>query len=128
MSAGEIILEWVFPLAGGIVGMMLFTVPLRAVLHARREKSLGVLNPVPFAAQTATTAGWIAYAYVLEDRQAGALIYWYVKMPPPPPRPSHSNPLPSPTFAGPTSWDSAWASSSHYRATAWPVQRPVTVS
>lgn len=76
MSAGDIILEWVFPLAGGIVGMMLFTVPLKAVLRARRERSLGDLNPVPFAAQTANNAGWIAYTYVLESQRNAALIYW----------------------------------------------------
>lgn len=78
MTTGDIFLKWIFPLLGGFVGLGLFSAPLKAVLRARRERTLGDLNPLPFAAQTANSAGWIAYTYVLasEDLQASALIYW----------------------------------------------------
>jgi hypothetical protein len=42
MTAKDIFLEWVFPMIGGIVGTAMFTVPLKAVLKARRERVLGV--------------------------------------------------------------------------------------
>jgi solute carrier family 50 protein (sugar transporter) len=78
MDAGDIFLKWIFPLLGGIVGLIMFSVPIKAVLKARRERSLGSLNPLPFAAQTANSSSWIAYAYILapKDLQASALIYW----------------------------------------------------
>ncbi|KAG7673326.1 hypothetical protein Ndes2526B_g03233 [Nannochloris sp. 'desiccata'] len=78
MDAGDIFLKWIFPLLGGIVGLTMFSVPIKAVLRARRERVLGSLNPLPFAAQTANASSWIAYAYVLapKDLQASALIYW----------------------------------------------------
>jgi solute carrier family 50 protein (sugar transporter) len=78
MDAGDIFLKWVFPLLGGIVGLTMFSVPIKAVLRARRERVLGSLNPLPFAAQTANAASWIGYAYILapKDLQASALIYW----------------------------------------------------
>ena len=78
MSAGDIFLKWVFPLGGGFVALGMFSSPLRAVLKARRERTLGDLNPLPFAAQTANAIGWIGYTYVIasQDLQASALIYW----------------------------------------------------
>ena len=78
MSAGDIFLKWVFPLLGGAVGLAMFSAPTKAVLKARQERSLGSLNPLPFAAQTANASAWIAYAYILapKDLQASALIYW----------------------------------------------------
>ena len=108
MSAGDIFLKWIFPLLGGFTGLGLFLSPLKAVLKARRERTLGDLyvvflytrtrtplarltvylrlqshaikhrNPLPFTTQTANTAGWIAYAYVIapKDVQASSMIYW----------------------------------------------------
>lgn len=78
MHAKDIILVWVFPVLGGIIGCMMFAAPLKAVLRAMRQQDLGSLNPLPYPAQVANTVGWIAYTYVLAatDRQASAMIYW----------------------------------------------------
>lgn len=53
--------------------MAMFATPLKAVLRARRDKTLGDLNPMPFPAILANCVGWIAYAYVVRD--------WYVWVP-----------------------------------------------
>lgn len=42
MTAGDTFLEVVVPVLGGIVGVIMFASPLKAVLRARREKTLGV--------------------------------------------------------------------------------------
>ena len=42
MSAQDILLKWVFPLLGGVVGTLMFMAPMRAVLTARKERVLGV--------------------------------------------------------------------------------------
>jgi solute carrier family 50 (sugar transporter) len=78
MSTGDILLKWVFPLLAGFVGLGMFAAPIKAVLKARRERSLGSLNPLPFAAQTANSSAWIGYAYVVapKDVASSALIYW----------------------------------------------------
>jgi hypothetical protein len=72
MSAKDIILEWVAPVAGGIVGTAMFAAPLKAVLRARKERVLGDLNPMPFPCIAGNCAGWVAYAWVQKD----ALIFW----------------------------------------------------
>lgn len=78
MKASDVILVWIFPLVGGIVGTIMFAAPIKAVLRASQENDLGSLNPLPFPAQVANTIGWIAYTYVLAatDLQASAVIYW----------------------------------------------------
>ena len=56
----------------------MFSVPLKSVLKARRERTLGSLNPLPFTAQAANAAGWIGYTFVLapKDLTAASLIFW----------------------------------------------------
>lgn len=57
---------------GGVVGLMLFLAPMKAVLRARKERVLGDLNPLPFPALAANCAGWVAYGYVTDD----VLVLW----------------------------------------------------
>ena len=39
---GDVLLKWAFPLLGGIVGTLMFTAPMKAVLRARKNRVLGV--------------------------------------------------------------------------------------
>eukprot|EP00890_Picochlorum_soloecismus_P003403 jgi/Picsp_1/4063/NSC_01574-R1_protein len=74
----DIFLKWVFPLLGGVVGTMMFSAPFKAILRARKERVLGSLNPLPYPAQTANAAGWLAYSYVIvpTNLSGSALLFW----------------------------------------------------
>lgn len=77
ISAGDLFLKWIFPVLGGLASVLMFLAPFRAVQRSRRDRLLGDLNPVPYPAQTANAAGWIAYAYVISptNLQGSALIF-----------------------------------------------------
>ncbi|KAL4452035.1 hypothetical protein ABPG75_007697 [Micractinium tetrahymenae] len=57
---------------GGVVALILFLAPMKAVLRARQDRVLGDLNPLPFPALTANCAGWVAYSYITDD----VLVLW----------------------------------------------------
>lgn len=74
----DIFLKWIFPLLGGIIGTMMFMAPMKAILRARKERDIGSLNPVPYPAQSANAAAWIAYSYVIvpTNKSGSALLFW----------------------------------------------------
>lgn len=72
MTAGDVVLDWVVPIAGGLVTIVMFCCPLPAVLRARRDKDLGDLNPLPFAAVLFNSVGWVIYSLVVNNY----LLYW----------------------------------------------------
>lgn len=45
LQVQDVFLENIIPAFGGLVGVMMFASPLKAVLRARREKTLGVRRP-----------------------------------------------------------------------------------
>ena len=47
---GAVLVTFVVPILGCILTVIMFAVPLPAVLHAEHTKSLGSLNPVPWVA------------------------------------------------------------------------------
>ena len=67
MKAGELITEWVAPIFGVLIANLMFSTPFRAVMKARKERTLGDLNPVPWAAITCNCMAWIGYSYFKRD-------------------------------------------------------------
>lgn len=66
-STGTIILEYVCPALGMIIGNVMFAAPVKK-LHAAVERgSLGDLNPTPWAFMTGNCLGWVAYAFFLDN-------------------------------------------------------------
>ncbi|PSC71016.1 cysteine desulfurase [Micractinium conductrix] len=57
---------------GGVVGLILFLAPMKAVLRARADRVLGDLNPLPFPVLVGNCAGWVAYGFVTDD----VLVLW----------------------------------------------------
>lgn len=77
-TTADIFLKWVFPILGGLVSILMFLAPLQAVICARKERVLGHLNPLPFPAQLANAAGWIAYSYVIEPTNSQGSVFVFV--------------------------------------------------
>jgi len=77
-TTADIFLKWVFPILGGVVSILMFLAPLQAVIRARKERVLGHLNPLPFPAQLANSAGWIAYSYVIEPTNSQGSVFVFV--------------------------------------------------
>ncbi|KAK9841134.1 hypothetical protein WJX74_000479 [Apatococcus lobatus] len=63
----DFLLQTVAPTVGTIVSIVMYGTPVSAALNVKRTGQLGGLNPVPFAAMVAVTAGWVAYASVKEN-------------------------------------------------------------
>uniref|UniRef100_A0A7S4VRF2 Sugar transporter SWEET1 n=1 Tax=Ditylum brightwellii TaxID=49249 RepID=A0A7S4VRF2_9STRA len=64
VSAGDIILKYVFPTLGAIVATATFSAPVQSLRVALARGSLDGLNTFPWAFMTANTLGWIAYSFV----------------------------------------------------------------
>ena len=57
----------VAPTLGCFVANGMFLSGLPAVLDARKQKSLGELNPIPFPMALGNALGWLIYAYVTKN-------------------------------------------------------------
>lgn len=66
-SSTEILLEYVCPSLGVIMANFVFSAPIKALKSAVLTKSLGDLNPVPWAFMTGNCLGWVAYSYLIKD-------------------------------------------------------------
>ncbi|GFR43393.1 hypothetical protein Agub_g4470 [Astrephomene gubernaculifera] len=65
--AESAILEKVVPALGAVVSTVMYMSPLKAVLRASKEKSLGDLNPLPFGVTIANTIAWLGYGLLKHD-------------------------------------------------------------
>jgi solute carrier family 50 protein (sugar transporter) len=66
-DAGTIILEYVCPTLGCIMGNIMFFAPYRDVKKAVERGSLGDLNPTPWAFMLGNCLGWLAYSFILQN-------------------------------------------------------------
>lgn len=67
MATDSVLLKHVAPALGCLVAWAMFLAPLRAVLHVRRSRALGALNPLPLVAMWANCAAWLGYAFLTRD-------------------------------------------------------------
>lgn len=67
MTAGEIILQIVFPTLGIFTGTFMSFAPYRAVLKASRTGHLGDLNPTPWVFMLGNCCGWITYSFLIHN-------------------------------------------------------------
>lgn len=67
MDAKDVILGTVAPILGCIVSTLMYASPLMAAHSARKARSIGELNPVPFAVTTWSTAIWVAYGFAANN-------------------------------------------------------------
>jgi solute carrier family 50 (sugar transporter) len=87
MSVKDIFLKHVVPIAGGIIAVLMFGSPLKAVWEIRKKQHIGVgsfmhpvslflaltgpalqeLNPLPLPVIAANCAAWCAYSYVISQ-------------------------------------------------------------
>jgi len=55
------------PLLGLVIANIMFSSPLKAVLHARKMKDLGSLNPIPWSIILLNCFGWSFYGCLRKD-------------------------------------------------------------
>ena len=67
LSASVIILEYVCPSLGLIMGNVMFLAPFRDVKAAVERGSLGALNPTPWAFMLGNCCGWVVYSFILQN-------------------------------------------------------------
>mmetsp|Transcript_4760 Transcript_4760/g.6004 ORF Transcript_4760/g.6004 Transcript_4760/m.6004 type:complete len:258 (-) Transcript_4760:397-1170(-) len=67
LSAADIITGYVCPSLGVILSNAVFFAPIRALSSAIKSKSLGELNPLPWAYMTGNCLGWVAYSYMTKN-------------------------------------------------------------
>ncbi|GLI70269.1 hypothetical protein VaNZ11_015201 [Volvox africanus] len=65
--SGNVLLDTVTPALGAVVSTAMYLSPLKAVLRASREKSLGELNPLPFGVTIANCIAWLSYGLLKHD-------------------------------------------------------------
>ena len=66
-SASEIILEYVCPALGVLIGNAMFSAPYRSLRDAIEEGQLGDLNPTPWAFMMGNCAGWVTYSILRQN-------------------------------------------------------------
>eukprot|EP00775_Hariotina_reticulata_P009134 gene9134-9302_t len=66
-SAKDIILGQVFPVLGGVLGIIMFGSPIKAAHRTRLQKAIGDLNPLPFVITVANCAAWNGYGFAAHD-------------------------------------------------------------
>ena len=66
-SVASVMTKWVAPLFGVVMANIMFATPMSAVLKARKDESLGSLNPIPWPAITGNCIAWIGYSYFKGD-------------------------------------------------------------
>jgi solute carrier family 50 protein (sugar transporter) len=67
VSTKEIILEYVFPALGVIMGNCMFFAPYGDLKQAIRDGNLGDLNPTPWAFMLGNCFGWVLYGMLLQN-------------------------------------------------------------
>jgi len=63
-DAMSIVLNYVFPSLGVMIGTSLFMAPLPALKACLQRGSLGDLNPLPWSFMTGNTLGWVTYSFL----------------------------------------------------------------
>jgi solute carrier family 50 protein (sugar transporter) len=67
MLAGNIVLEYVFPALGILMGNYMVSAPLRDLRKAVERGHLGDLNPTPWAFMLGNCCGWATYAILIQN-------------------------------------------------------------
>jgi solute carrier family 50 protein (sugar transporter) len=67
VSAKSVILEYVCPSAGIIIGNAMFAAPCRDLQLAIKGGNLGDLNPTPWAFMLGNCFGWVFYSMLLKN-------------------------------------------------------------
>lgn len=68
VSASVVILEWVCPLLGVLMGNIMFMAPLRDCYQTLvAGKGLGELNPTPWAFMLGNCVGWVTYSILIQN-------------------------------------------------------------
>lgn len=67
MSVTEIILEYVSPALGVVIGNCMFAAPYKDLRIALENGNLGDLNPIPWAFMLANCFGWVLYSVLLQN-------------------------------------------------------------
>lgn len=65
--SGIFFLEVVVPAAGAIISTLMYAAPLKHIIKASLNKSLGDLNAIPFAVTVANTIIWLTYGLLKKD-------------------------------------------------------------
>lgn len=67
LTLTEIILEYICPLLGCLVAIVMFMAPVTDVRVAVTKGTLGSLNPTPWAVMTGNCIGWVTYSYLIQN-------------------------------------------------------------
>ncbi|KAL3933345.1 MAG: hypothetical protein SGARI_003729, partial [Bacillariaceae sp.] len=68
MASPEVIIfDYLCPFLGCLIASTLFAAPINDLRKALRNRSLGPLNPKPWAVLTGNCLGWCSYAYYTND-------------------------------------------------------------
>jgi solute carrier family 50 protein (sugar transporter) len=67
MSAATIVLEYVCPGLGVLIGSYMFSAPIRDLKKAVERGHLGDLNPTPWALMLGNCCGWVTYGLLLPN-------------------------------------------------------------
>jgi solute carrier family 50 protein (sugar transporter) len=66
-STEEIVFDYLCPFLGCLIASTLFAAPVNDLRKALKERTLGPLNPNPWAVLTGNCLGWSSYAYYTND-------------------------------------------------------------
>ncbi|CAJ1945931.1 unnamed protein product [Cylindrotheca closterium] len=67
LSTKEIILEYVCPAMGALIGNIMFAAPVRDLKAAIDKGDLGTLNPTPWGFMLGNCMGWLLYGVLLQN-------------------------------------------------------------
>lgn len=67
LSALDIFMKHVCPAVGGVIALLMFGSPLKAVFEVNRTKELGEMNPLPYVAMVANCVAWLLYGTLTHD-------------------------------------------------------------
>jgi solute carrier family 50 (sugar transporter) len=67
VSIKDTFFDYVCPFMGCLIASTLFAAPVNDLRIALRERTLGPLNPNPWAIMTGNCLGWCSYAYYTKD-------------------------------------------------------------
>ena len=65
--AVHILVHWLFPLTGSLLGFIMSIAPLRAVRRAEKAGELGALNPLPSCVFLLNCTAWLLYGAAVKD-------------------------------------------------------------
>eukprot|EP00798_Chlamydomonas_sp_ICE-L_P000040 gene40-12851_t len=63
----DLLLHTVVPSLGAAICIVMYATPVQACLKAAQAKSLGDINPIPFAVTVANTIAWLTYGLLKKD-------------------------------------------------------------